>query len=155
MCAYGRGVERGDYNVKKKKISNSNIKKYPNTIKKLTEKDLSAIADDISEQLIQLSKFGKHYDDLINEYLSLLIIREALKQDIQEQGVRYKFTNGNGKEQEKANESVTNLIKIEQILLKIVNDLGINQPFIKPPQNDNSQIKNNYASGELNEDDLL
>lgn len=155
MCAHGRGVERGDSDVKKKKTSNSNVKKYPNTIKKLTEKDLSAIADDISDQLIQLSKFGKYYDDLVNEYLSLLTIREALKQDIQTQGVRYRFTNGNGKEQEKANESVTNLIKIEQILLKIVNDLGINQPFVKPSQNDNSQTKINNASGDLNEEDLL
>lgn len=150
-----KGVERGDSNVKKTETSNSNVKKYPNTIKKLTEKYLSAIADDISDQLIQLSKFGKYYDDLVNEYLSLLTIREALKQDIQTQGVRYKFINGNGKEQEKANESVTNLIKIEQILLKIVNDLGINQPFVKSSQNDNSQTKNNIASGDSNEEDLL
>lgn len=62
---------------------------------------MSAIADDISDQLIQLSKFGKYYDDLVNEYLSLLTIREALKQDIQTQGVRYKFTNGMVKNKKK------------------------------------------------------
>ena len=88
------------------------IKKYPNTIKKLVEKDLINIREDIIIQLDSLSKFGKYYDDLVNEYLSLLSIREALKDDIYLKGVRYKFTNGNGKEQEKANESVTNLIML-------------------------------------------
>lgn len=124
------------------------IKKYPNTIKKLTEKDFINIRDDITKQLDNLSKFGKYYDDLVNEYLSLLAIRECLKEDINLKGVRYKFTNGNGKEQEKANESVTNLIKVEQIMLKISNDLGINQPFIKPRENND----NNYGD---DENDLL
>ncbi len=127
----------------------SKVKKYSKTIKKVTEKDISLIAEDINEQLASLSKFGKFYDDLVNDYLSLLTIRDALKEDIQEKGVRYTFTNGNGKEQEKANESVSSLIKVEQIMLKILNDLGINQPFIKPPTE-----KNNQETGP-DEDDLL
>ena len=127
----------------------SKVKKYSKIIKKVTEKDISLIAEDINEQLASLSKFGKFYDDLVNDYLSLLTIRDALKEDIQEKGVRYTFTNGNGKEQEKANESVSSLIKVEQIMLKILNDLGINQPFIKPPTD-----KNNQEIGP-DEDDLL
>ena len=127
----------------------SKVKKYSKIIKKVTEKDISLIAEDINEQLASLSKFGKFYDDLVNDYLSLLTIRDALKEDIQEKGVRYTFTNGNGKEQEKANESVSSLIKVEQIMLKILNDLGINQPFIKPPTE-----KNNQETGP-DEDDLL
>ncbi len=127
----------------------SKVKKYSKIIKKVTEKDISLIAEDINEQLASLSKFGKFYDDLVNDYLSLLTIRDALKEDIQEKGVRYTFTNGNGKEQEKANESVSSLIKVEQIMLKILNDLGINQPFIKPPTD-----KNNQETGP-DEDDLL
>lgn len=126
------------------------IKKYPKTIKKLVEKDFIDIREDIITQLDSLSKFGKYYDDLVNEYLSLLTIREALKDDMYLKGVRYKFTNGNGKEQEKANESVTNLIKIEQIMLKISNDLGINQPSFNPPGNIHN---NNSLNGD--EDDLL
>lgn len=112
----------GDFNVSK-------IKKYSKAIKELTEKDFISIANDIKSQLNMLSKKGSFFYDLVNEYIYLLNIREALKKDIKEKGVRYKFINGNGKEQEKPNESVVNLIKIEQIMLKLVNDLQINQPF--------------------------
>lgn len=100
----------------------------------LKKQDKLDIETDIRNQLENLSKFGKFYDDLVNEYIYLLTIREKLKTDIGEKGVRYKFTNGNGKDQEKPNESITNLIKIEQICLKIVNDLGINQSLLRPPE---------------------
>lgn len=149
MC----GRVGGGYNVKKaEKVTNGKIKKYPKTIKKLNEKDFIGIREDISMQLDNLSKFGKYYDDLVNEYLSLLAIREGLKDDIYEKGVRYVFQNGNGKEQEKANESVTNLIKVEQIMLKIINDLGINQPFI-PPQPPKTEENTDTYDGD--ENDLL
>ena len=132
--------------------NNVKLKKYPKTIKKLTETDFTLIKEDITNQLESLSKYGKFYDDLVNEYLCLLSIREGLKEDIQNQGIRYKFTNGNGKEQEKANESVASLIKVEQIMLKIVNDLEINQSSLKPPVSDNSSSSS--QSGD-DEDDLL
>lgn len=148
MC----GRVGGGNNVKKaKEVTIGKIKKYPKTIKKLSEKDFIGIREDISTQLDNLSKFGKYYDDLVNEYLSLLAIREGLKDDIYEKGVRYVFQNGNGKEQEKANESVTNLIKVEQIMLKIINDLGINQPFMSP-QPPKTEEKNIYDG---DENDLL
>ena len=137
---------------KAKEVTIGKIKKYPKTIKKLSEKDFIGIREDISMQLDNLSKFGKYYDDLVNEYLSLLAIREGLKDDIYEKGVRYVFQNGNGKEQEKANESVTNLIKVEQIMLKIINDLGINQPFI-PPQPQKTEENPDIYDGD--ENDLL
>lgn len=132
--------------------NNVKLKKYPKTIKKLTENDFALIKEDITNQLENLSKYGKFYDDLVNEYICLLSIREGLKEDIQNQGIRYKFTNGNGKEQEKANESVASLIKVEQIMLKIVNDLEINQSSLKPPVPDNSSSSS--QSGD-DEDDLL
>lgn len=132
--------------------NNVKLKKYPKTIKKLTENDFALIKEDITNQLENLSKYGKFYDDLVNEYLCLLSIREGLKEDIQNQGIRYKFTNGNGKEQEKANESVTSLIKVEQIMLKIVNDLEINQALLK--QSTSTTSSSNSVNGD-DEDDLL
>lgn len=132
--------------------NNVKLKKYPKTIRKLTENDFALIKEDITNQLENLSKYGKFYDDLVNEYLCLLSIREGLKEDIQNQGIRYKFTNGNGKEQEKANESVTSLIKVEQIMLKIVNDLEINQALLK--QSTSTTSSSNSVNGD-DEDDLL
>lgn len=111
--------------------------------------DKETIREDIRNQLDDLQKYGKFYDDLVDEYIYLITVREKLKTDIRKKGVRYTFTNGNGKEQEKPNESISNLIKVEQIMLKIINDLGINQPSIKPPPKESSKIE----SGE--ESDLL
>lgn len=116
----------------------------------MTEEEMKSIADDINIQLSNLSKFGKFYDDLVNEYLYLIKVRENLKEDIMLKGIRYQFTNGNGKKQTRPNESVTNLIKVEQIMLKIINDLEINQSLMKPP----SPEKEKDESGDV-EDDLL
>ncbi len=128
------------------------MKKYSKTIKDLTEKDFLAIATDIKIQLKNLSKKGKYYDDLVNEYLYLLNVRETLKKDIQTKGVRYEFVNGNGKTQEKPNESVVNLIKIEQIMLKIFADLQLNQAF---SNNSNNSTDNLKGKLEDYEEDLL
>ena len=71
-CERGRRYDKvGTNNVK--------LKKYPKTIKKLTENDFALIKEDITNQLENLSKYGKFYDDLVNEYLCLLSIREGLK----------------------------------------------------------------------------
>ncbi len=107
------------------------------------------IKEDLQKQLNDLRKHGKYYDDLVDEYLYLRTVREKLKTDIRKKGVRYNFVNGNGKEQEKPNESIANLIKVEQIMLKIINDLGINQPLLDPLSN----IKPEKEIGE--ERDLL
>lgn len=131
----------------------SKMKKYSKVIKELTEKDFGEISEDIKRQLQSLSKNGKYYDDLVNEYMYLLNVRETLKKDIKEKGVRYEFVNGNGKTQEKPNESVANLIKVEQILLKIFGDLQLNQaymPTISPERTSNA--KSEDTTDEYEED---
>lgn len=116
---------------------------------KFKKKDVALIEEDLRDQLERLSKFGKFYDDLVNDYLYLIELREKLKKDIKDKGVRYEFVNGNGKTQEKPNESVSNLIKVEQLLLKIINDLEINQARI--PSSSPEEI----TKGDESENDLL
>ncbi len=113
----------------------------------MKKKDLNNIENDLKEQLESLSKYGKFYDDLVNDYLYLLDLREKLKKDIKDKGIRYKFTNGNGKEQEKPNESVAHLIKVEQLLLKIINDLEINQAYKSPA--DEAEKTIDYSENDL------
>ncbi len=117
------------------------------TVKK---KEIDAIEKDIKNQLEMQSKYGKYYDDLVRDYLYLIKTREKLKEDIDDKGIRYEFKNGNGIKQEKPNESVSHLIKVEQLLLKIVNDLGINNKA--SPEDPNYKSKQN---GDDVEDDLL
>ena len=88
------------------------------------------IEQDIKRQLKDQQKIGKYYDDLVNEYM-------------------YKFVNGNGKEQEKPNESIANLIKVEQIMLKIINDLGIIQPLAPLPSSPEEPDKENGEERDL------
>lgn len=131
----------------------SKMKKYSKVIKELTEKDFGEISEDIKRQLQSLSKNGKYYDDLVNEYMYLLNVRETLKKDIKEKGVRYEFVNGNGKTQEKPNESVVNLIKIEQIMLKIFGDLQLNLAYVNPSGQDKpSSIKSEKVMDGYEED---
>ena len=87
----------------------------------MKKSDIKIIGKDIQDQLERVSKYGKYYEDLVDDYMYLLEVREKLKKDVKKKGIRYKFTNGNGIEQEKPNESVANLIKVEQLLLKIRN----------------------------------
>lgn len=131
----------------------SKMKKYSKAIKELKEKDFVTISEDIKKQLRTLSKKGEYYNDLVNEYMYLLNVRETLKKDIQTKGVRYEFVNGNGKTQEKPNESVANLIKIEQILLKIFGDLQLNLAYT-PTNNSNnpSNDKIEETTDEVEED---
>ncbi len=107
------------------------------------------IEQDIKRQLKDQQKIGKYYDDLVNEYMYLRDVREKLKKDIKDKNVRYKFVNGNGKEQEKPNESIANLIKVEQIMLKIINDLGIIQPLAPLPSSPEEPDKENGEERDL------
>ena len=120
--------------LKTKEISRARVR--VKGVLEMAQTKVAMIKEDLKKQLSDLQKIGKYYDDLVDEYMYLRTVRQKLKKDIKEKGVRYSFINGNGKEQEKPNESIANLIKVEQIMLKIINDLGINQPLLQPTSND-------------------
>lgn len=98
--------------------------KFENTIK--NKKD--SIKEDLMSQLISQGKFGKHFDDMIEDYLYLVDLKERLKKDIDDNGIRYKTTGGNGFTTYKPNESCERLLKTNAQMLKILQDLDLKAP---------------------------
>lgn len=89
----------------------------------------SDVKSSLIEQLENKGKDTKYYLDLVDDYMNYYDLKRQLKKDIKEKGVRYETYNGNGKKVEKSNESITNLHKTTQIMLKILQDLGLQQPI--------------------------
>ena len=81
------------------------------------------IKEDLQNQLVAQNKFGKQFDDMIEDYLYFFELKERLKYDININGIRYRNTGGNGFSTYKPNESVERLQKTNGQMLKILQDL--------------------------------
>lgn len=87
-----------------------------------------AIKEDLQNQLIAQNKFGKQFDDMIEDYLYFFELKERLKHDINSNGIRYRWVGGNGFLTSKPNESVERLQKTNGQMLKILQDLDLKAP---------------------------
>ena len=88
------------------------------------------IKADLKGQLQSLKKTGMYFDDLIEDYIYLWKLKKKLQKDIKQTGIRYMTVNGNGKEVEKTNDSVTRLLKVTAQMVKLLTDIGLNEPTI-------------------------
>lgn len=86
------------------------------------------IKEDLQNQLVAQNKFGKQFDDMIEDYLYFFELKERLKYDININGIRYRNTGGNGFSTYKPNESVERLQKTNGQMLKILQDLDLKAP---------------------------
>ncbi len=89
------------------------------------------IKKDLLDQLERNGVYGKHYLDLVNDYMSLWEIKNKLIKDIKERGVSVKYDNGGGQSGFKKNDSIAELNKTNAQMLKILNELGL-----KPSRSD-------------------
>ena len=98
------------------------------------------IRDDLMNQLEAYSKFGRYYEDLVDDYVFMVRQKDKLRADINKHGVRYKTINGNGFETEKYNESYNNFIKLNSQMLTILDKLNLKDPqTTMPPGNEHEQ----------------
>lgn len=95
---------------------------------KNVEKKKEEIKEDLKNQLMSQSKYGKQFDDMIEDYLYLVGLKEILQRDIAKNGLRYKTTGGNGFTSYKPNESCERLLKTNAQMLKILQDLDLKAP---------------------------
>lgn len=94
------------------------------------------IRNDLNEQLLSQHKYGKQFEDMVEDYIFFVILKENLQNDIRDKGLRYKATTGNGYITEKPNESVKNLKDINAQMLKILQDLELKAPEEGPKVGD-------------------
>lgn len=123
------------------------LKKEENTENEEFENNkIILIREDLKNQLIEQNRFGKHFEDMIEDYIYLVKLKEELQKDIDNKGIRYQVKTGNGFKQTKPNESVVNILKVNNQMLKILQDLDLKAPEPPDPE-DNSK--------ESDADDLL
>ena len=87
------------------------------------------IKDDLLEQLEAQGKYQNYYLDLIEDYMKYYDLKRKCQRDIKEKGLRYEVVSGNGFKSEKPNESVQNLMKITTTMLKILDEVGLQNPI--------------------------
>ena|SRR5690554_113723 len=83
------------------------------------------IKKDLIDQLERRGVYGRHYLDLINDYMALWEIKNELIKDIKERGVSIPWQNGPNQCGYKKNDSIAELNKTNAQMLKILNELGL------------------------------
>ena len=96
--------------------------------KKAIDEKIDTIREDLKNQLLSQNKFGKQFEDMIEDYVFFVKLKEELQADIKDNGIRYRSMTGNGYPTDKPNESVQNLVKINAQMLKILQDLDLKSP---------------------------
>lgn len=108
--------------------------------KKIIENKIDTIREDLKNQLLSQNKFGKQFEDMIEDYIFLVKLKEELQYDISINGIRYEAKTGNGYKTDKPNESVQNLLKVNAQMLKILQDLELKAPEEGPREGEGDDL---------------
>ena len=104
------------------------------TVSKSKEKEeINQIKEDLLSQLIEQNKLGKDFESMIEDYITLEETKRKLEKDIKKKGVRVEVKTGNGFTKEVKNDSIELFVKVNNQMLKIRSELGLNEPS-KPPE---------------------
>ncbi len=83
------------------------------------------IQQDLIDQLDRNGVYGNHYLDLVHDYMALWDIKNKLLTDIRQRGVSVKYQNGPNQWGHRKNDSIAELNRTNQQMLKILDDLGL------------------------------
>lgn len=83
------------------------------------------IKKDLLDQLERNGVYGKHYIDLVDDYMAMWEIKNKLIADIKQRGVAIPWNNGEKQGGYKKNDSISELNKTNAQMLKILNELGL------------------------------
>ncbi|EJE7236597.1 P27 family phage terminase small subunit [Clostridium botulinum] len=105
-----------------------NWERKTNTKKGAKLQEVQQLAKEIKEDLLNQLKgneiYGKHYEDLVNDYMALWDIKNRLILDIRDRGVSIEWNNGKQLGRKK-NDSIPELNKTSAQMLKILAELGL------------------------------
>jgi len=90
-----------------------------------TNKTRDNIKKDLIERLEENGIMGSWYLDLIEDYLQLWDTKNLLIKDVKERGVNTEYNNGGGQVGCKKNDSVDQLLKVSQQMIKLLDAMGI------------------------------
>lgn len=89
---------------------------------KLRNEIESAIVKQLREK--QVYQFA-HYRDLVDDYMKFWDFKNMLQKDIEERGVSILWQNSETQKGYKKNDSISELLKVNTQMLKILYDLGV------------------------------
>ena len=85
----------------------------------------SEIKKDLLDELERNGTVGKYYTDLVDDYMSLWAAKNLLKADVKERGAVVEYVSNNGTINKRKNESVGELVKVNDRMVKLLEALGI------------------------------
>ncbi len=83
------------------------------------------VRNSLVEQLKLKRQATPYYLDLVNDYITMMRIRDRLQKDIDEKGTLVEYNNGGGQRGYKKNDSVDQFNKICDRMIKQLDFLGI------------------------------
>ena len=114
----------------KKKTTKTAVKKKQSKVPKIDHaaKKRETIETDLIEQLIKQNKSQEFYLDLVNDYMFYYGLKMQMQKDISNRGLVITVTTGNGFTKKSVNENVKELRETSKMMLKIIQDLGLQEP---------------------------
>jgi P27 family predicted phage terminase small subunit len=94
------------------------------------------IRQDLIDQLERQGVYGRHYLDLVEDYMALWDTKNDLIRDIKERGVMVRYQNGQNQWGHKKNDSVDNLVKVNKQMLMLLKELGLRAGNFEASDND-------------------
>lgn len=95
-----------------------------------------AIKKDLLNQLELKGMYQSYYIDMVEQYMNYYDIKNKLMNDIKKNGVRIEVTSGNGFTTSKINDSIMMVQKTTPLMLKILKDLGLEEPVTDETSDD-------------------
>lgn len=83
------------------------------------------IEQSLLSQLVNMGADSEHFKDLINDYINFYDIKNELVADIKSRGVSIEWQNSATQKGYKKNDSVSELVKVNAQMLKILQQLHI------------------------------
>ena len=77
------------------------------------------------DELERNGTVGKYYTDLVDDYMTLWDTKNLLKADVKERGAVVEYVSNNGTINKRKNESVGELVKVNDRMVKLLEALGI------------------------------
>lgn len=98
------------------------------------------IKQDLLDQLERQGVYGSHYLDLVNDYMALWEVKNALIDDIKERGVNTRYQNGENQWGYKKNDSIVELNRTNAQMLKLLSELGLKATNFEADDSDDEEM---------------
>lgn len=79
----------------------------------------------LMEELLRSGNNQDYYTDLVDDYMKMYIVKELANLDIERRGTSIEYNNGGGQKGWKKNDSVDQILKTNQQMIKLLDMLKI------------------------------